>query len=163
MVTITGAEATNLKGVPPSLPIGVFVCITGVSGSGQPTLINDTLVPAIARQLGGKSKIECLYSELSETEHIKYLVSIDQSAIGKTPRSNPATYTGIFTTIRELFSQVPLSRERGYNSGRSSFNVRGGRCETAKVKEAAGLNCTSYLTSSCHVRFAKVSDTVKRH
>ena len=132
MITLTGAKANNLKDVTLTIPLGVFVCVTGVSGSGKSTLINDTLVPAIARQLGGKSKIECLYSELSETEHIKYLVSIDQSAIGKTPRSNPATYTGIFTTIRELFSQVPLSRERGYNSGRFSFNVRGGRCETCQ-------------------------------
>jgi excinuclease ABC subunit A len=132
MITLTGAEANNLKDVTLTIPLGVFVCVTGVSGSGKSTLINDTLVPAIARQLGGKSKRECLYSELSETEHIKYLVSIDQSAIGKTPRSNPATYTGIFTTIRELFSQVPLSRERGYNSGRFSFNVRGGRCETCQ-------------------------------
>ncbi len=131
-ITLTGAKANNLKDITLTIPLGVFVCVTGVSGSGKSTLINDTLVPAIAHQLGGKSKMECLYNELTETEHVKYLVNIDQSAIGKTPRSNPATYTGIFTTIRELFSQVPLSRERGYNSGRFSFNVKGGRCETCQ-------------------------------
>jgi excinuclease ABC subunit A len=131
-VTLTGASANNLKHLDLKIPLGVFVCITGVSGSGKSTLINDTFVPAMARQLGAKVKGEHLYDDITETDHIKYLVNIDQSPIGRTPRSNPATYTGIFALIRELFAQVPLARERGYSSGRFSFNVKDGRCETCQ-------------------------------
>ena len=131
-IKLTGARANNLKQVDLVIPLGVFVCITGVSGSGKSTLINDTFVPAIARQLGGRAKGEYLYDDITESTQIKHLVNVDQSAIGRSPRSNPATYTGMFTTIRELFSQVPLARERGYSSGRFSFNVRGGRCETCQ-------------------------------
>lgn len=131
-VTLTGARANNLKNLNLKIPLGAFVCITGVSGSGKSTLINDTFVPAMARQLGAKLKREYLYDDLTETDQIKYLVNIDQSPIGRTPRSNPATYTGMFTIIRELFAQVPLARERGYSSGRFSFNVKDGRCETCQ-------------------------------
>ena len=131
-IKLTGARANNLKEVNLEIPLGVFVCITGVSGSGKSTLINDTFVPAIARLLGGRAKGEYLYDEITETKNITHLVNVDQSAIGRSPRSNPATYTGMFTTIRELFSQMPLARERGYNSGRFSFNVKGGRCETCQ-------------------------------
>lgn len=131
-VTLTGASANNLKSLNLKIPLGAFVCITGVSGSGKSTLINDTFVPAMARQLGAKIKNEHLYDDITETDQIKYLVNIDQSPIGRTPRSNPATYTGMFTIIRELFAQVPLARERGYSSGRFSFNVKDGRCETCQ-------------------------------
>jgi excinuclease ABC subunit A len=131
-VTLKGARANNLKSLDLKIPLGVFVCITGVSGSGKSTLINDTFVPAMARQLGAKLKGEHLYDDITDTDHIKYLVNIDQSPIGRTPRSNPATYTGMFTLIRELFAQVPLARERGYSSGRFSFNVKDGRCETCQ-------------------------------
>ena len=131
-VTLKGARANNLKSLDLKIPLGVFVCITGVSGSGKSTLINDTFVPAMARQLGAKLKGEYLYDDITDTDHIKYLVNIDQSPIGRTPRSNPATYTGMFTLIRELFAQVPLARERGYSSGRFSFNVKDGRCETCQ-------------------------------
>ncbi|MDA0238278.1 MAG: excinuclease ABC subunit UvrA, partial [Proteobacteria bacterium] len=131
-IRLTGARANNLNEVDLEIPLGVFVCITGVSGSGKSTLINDTFVPAIARLLGDRTKGEYLYDEITETSEIKHLVNVDQSAIGRSPRSNPATYTGMFNTIRELFSQVPLARERGYTSGRFSFNIRGGRCETCQ-------------------------------
>ncbi|OUT77736.1 MAG: excinuclease ABC subunit A [Betaproteobacteria bacterium TMED22] len=131
-ITLTGARANNLKNLNLKIPLGAFVCVTGVSGSGKSTLINDTFVPAMAHQLGTKLKGEHLYDDITETDQIKFLVNIDQSPIGRTPRSNPATYTGMFNIIRELFAQVPLARERGYTSGRFSFNVKGGRCEACQ-------------------------------
>ncbi len=127
-----GATGNNLKGVDLSIPIGLFTCITGVSGSGKSTLINDTLYPACARHLMHAQATPAPYAALHGLEHLDKIISIDQSPIGRTPRSNPATYTGLFTTIRELFSGTAESRARGYGPGRFSFNVRGGRCETCE-------------------------------
>jgi excinuclease ABC subunit A len=131
-LTITGATGNNLQGVTLDLPVGLFVCVTGVSGSGKSTLINDTLYHAVARHLYGSSAEPAPYVEMEGLEHYDKVISVDQSPIGRTPRSNPATYTGLFTPIRELFAQVKESRERGYGPGRFSFNVKGGRCEACQ-------------------------------
>jgi excinuclease ABC subunit A len=131
-LTITGATGNNLKGIALKLPVGLFVCVTGVSGSGKSTLINDTLYSAVARHLYGSTAEPAPYDELHGLEHYDKAISVDQSPIGRTPRSNPATYTGLFTPIRELFAQVKEARERGYGPGRFSFNVKGGRCEACQ-------------------------------
>ncbi|HEY1328660.1 MAG TPA: excinuclease ABC subunit UvrA [Casimicrobiaceae bacterium] len=132
MLAITGATGNNLKSVTLSLPVGVFVCVTGVSGSGKSTLINDTLYHAVARHLYDSAEEPSPYAEIEGLEHFDKVISVDQSPIGRTPRSNPATYTGLFTPIRELFAQVKEARERGYGAGRFSFNVKGGRCEACQ-------------------------------
>jgi len=131
-LTIRGATGNNLQGVTLNLPVGLFVCVTGVSGSGKSTLINDTLYHAVARHLYGSSAEPAPYVEMEGLEHYDKVISVDQSPIGRTPRSNPATYTGLFTPIRELFAQVKEARERGYGPGRFSFNVKGGRCEACQ-------------------------------
>jgi excinuclease ABC subunit A len=131
-LTISGATGNNLKSITLKLPVGLFVCVTGVSGSGKSTLINDTLYNAVARHLYGSTAEPAPYEELEGLEHYDKAISVDQSPIGRTPRSNPATYTGLFTPIRELFAQVKEARERGYGPGRFSFNVKGGRCEACQ-------------------------------
>ena len=131
-LVITGARGNNLAGVTLKLPVGLFVCVTGVSGSGKSTLINDTLYHAVARHLYDSAEEPAPYDEIEGLEHFDKVISVDQSPIGRTPRSNPATYTGLFTPIRELFAQVKESRERGYGPGRFSFNVKGGRCEACQ-------------------------------
>ncbi|HSQ81007.1 MAG TPA: excinuclease ABC subunit UvrA [Casimicrobiaceae bacterium] len=132
MLTIAGATGNNLRDVKLELPVGLFVCVTGVSGSGKSTLINDTLYHAVARHLYDSAAEPAPYREIDGLEHFDKVISVDQSPIGRTPRSNPATYTGLFTPIRELFSQVKEARERGYGPGRFSFNVKGGRCEACQ-------------------------------
>ena len=132
MLQIAGASGNNLKGVTLNLPVGLMVCVTGVSGSGKSTLINDTLYPAVAQHLYGSTTEPAPYAEISGLEFFDKVINVDQSPIGRTPRSNPATYTGLFTPIRELFAGVPAARERGYGPGRFSFNVKGGRCESCQ-------------------------------
>ncbi len=130
---LTGASANNLKQVKLALPLGLFTCVTGVSGSGKSTLINDTLYPLAATQLNRATTLEpAAYDSIEGLELLDKVVDIDQSPIGRTPRSNPATYTGIFTPIRELFAGTQEARSRGYKPGRFSFNVKGGRCETCQ-------------------------------
>jgi len=129
---IIGATGNNLKNVDIEIPLGLLTCVTGVSGSGKSTLINDTLHHAVAQHLYGSNAEPAVHKEILGLEHFDKVINVDQSPIGRTPRSNPATYTGLFTPIRELFAGVPASRERGYESGRFSFNVRGGRCETCE-------------------------------
>jgi len=132
-LVIKGARGNNLKGVDFELPLGVLSCVTGVSGSGKSTLVNDTLFHLAHRELNGATTGEpAAYDEVDGLQYLDKVVDIDQSPIGRTPRSNPATYTGIFTPIRELFAGVPESRARGYKPGRFSFNVRGGRCEACQ-------------------------------
>ena len=131
-IVLQGARGNNLKNVDLELPLGVFVCITGVSGSGKSTLVNDTLYAALARHLYGASAEPAPHEGLSGIEKIDKVISVDQSPIGRTPRSNPATYTGLFTPIRDLFAGVPEARQRGYDAGRFSFNVKGGRCEACQ-------------------------------
>ncbi|KGM27356.1 excinuclease ABC subunit UvrA [Photorhabdus luminescens] len=133
VLKLLGAKGNNLKNVTFNLPVGLFTCITGVSGSGKSTLINDTLFPIAQRQLNGATNITpAPYIDIQGLEHFDKVIDIDQSPIGRTPRSNPATYTGVFTPVRELFAGVPESRARGYTPGRFSFNVKGGRCEACQ-------------------------------
>ncbi len=132
-VELVGATGNNLKEVTMSLPVGLFTCVTGVSGSGKSTLINDTFFKIAHTQLNGATTADpSPYKKIKGLEHFDKVIDIDQSPIGRTPRSNPATYTGIFTPIRELFSGTQESRSRGYKPGRFSFNVRGGRCEACQ-------------------------------
>ena len=126
---LSGATGNNLKNVDLHLPLQRFVCVTGVSGSGKSTLINDTLATVLARKLNRAQSESAPHKSISGLEHLDKIITVDQSPIGRTPRSNPATYTGLFTPIRELFASTPESRTRGYDAGRFSFNVKGGRCE----------------------------------
>ena len=128
-ITIKGASQNNLKNIDIEIPLGIFVCITGVSGSGKSTLINEILHKKLAQHFYGSRDRPGSFEEIDGIDNLDKVVNIDQSPIGRTPRSNPATYTGTFTPIRELFSQVPEARSRGYKPGRFSFNVKGGRCE----------------------------------
>jgi len=132
VLSLSGASGNNLKSVTLNLPTGVLVCVTGVSGSGKSTLINDTLHAVAAHRLNGASQEPAPFVEVQGLEFFDKVVNVDQSPIGRTPRSNPATYTGLFTPIRELFSGTPMARERGYEPGRFSFNVKGGRCEACQ-------------------------------
>ncbi len=131
-LVIRGAYGNNLKHIDVSIPVGLFTCITGVSGSGKSTLINDTLYAAVARHLYGSNLEPAPHTGINGLEQFDKIIDIDQSPIGRTPRSNPATYTGLFTPIRELFAGTPEARARGYLPGRFSFNVRGGRCEACR-------------------------------
>ena len=132
MLKLKGAHGNNLKNVDLEIPSGLFTAITGVSGSGKSTLINDTLYALAANEINGASHTPSPYREITGLDLFDKVVDIDQSPIGRTPRSNPATYTGLFTPLRELFAQVPEARARGYSPGRFSFNVRGGRCEACQ-------------------------------
>ncbi|HET7729000.1 MAG TPA: excinuclease ABC subunit UvrA, partial [Usitatibacter sp.] len=129
---IVNARGNNLHGVTVEVPIGLFVCVTGVSGSGKSTLINDTLYNAVAHHLYGSAAEPAAHETIEGLEHFDKVINVDQSPIGRTPRSNPATYTGLFTPIRDLFAGVPESRARGYGPGRFSFNGKGGRCEACQ-------------------------------
>ena len=132
VLRIRNARGNNLKGVTAEIPVGLMTCVTGVSGSGKSTLINDTLYAAVSRQLYQSHQEPEAHDEIEGLGHFDKVINVDQSPIGRTPRSNPATYTGLFTPIRELFAEVPTARERGYGAGRFSFNVAGGRCEACQ-------------------------------
>ncbi len=132
-IVLKGATGNNLKNVSVSIPLGTLTCITGVSGSGKSTLINETLYPVLSRHCFPASKMQAMpYKKVEGLEHIDKVIEIDQSPIGRTPRSNPATYCGFFTDIRQLMAQIPEAKVRGYNAGRFSFNVKGGRCENCQ-------------------------------
>ncbi|MDA8416427.1 MAG: excinuclease ABC subunit UvrA, partial [Betaproteobacteria bacterium] len=131
-LTLCGARGNNLQEVTVHLPVGLLICVTGVSGSGKSTLINDTLQAAAARHFYGSAQDPAPHDEILGLDFFDKVINVDQSPIGRTPRSNPATYTGLFTPIRELFSELPQARERGYGPGRFSFNVKGGRCEACQ-------------------------------
>jgi len=128
-VTIRGARGNNLKNLDVSFPLGRFICVTGVSGSGKSTMVTETLWPVLARELHGAKMYPLPHSGMEGVDYLDKVIDIDQSPIGRTPRSNPVTYTGVFTPIRELFASLPEAQIRGYGKGRFSFNVRGGRCE----------------------------------
>jgi excinuclease ABC subunit A len=131
-IRVVGATGHNLRGVSVDFPVGLFTCVTGVSGSGKSTLVNDTLYAAVARSIYRAHDEPAAHEAIEGIEHFDKVINVDQSPIGRTPRSNPATYTGLFTPIRELMAEVPVARERGYGPGRFSFNVAGGRCEACQ-------------------------------
>ncbi|MFQ6134023.1 MAG: excinuclease ABC subunit UvrA, partial [Armatimonadota bacterium] len=131
-VTIKGCRQHNLKNLDVDIPLGVFTCVTGVSGSGKSTLTNDIAYKALARRVNGSGDRPGKYSSLKGADRLDKVINIDQGPIGRTPRSNPATYVGVFTPIRELFAQMPEARVRGYGPGRFSFNVKGGRCDACE-------------------------------
>lgn len=132
LLTLEGAKGNNLRSIDISFPLGKFICVTGVSGSGKSTLINETLYPVLARKLNNARTHPLPHDGVEGTAYLDKVIDIDQSPIGRTPRSNPATYTGVFTPIRDLFTQLPESKIRGYKPGRFSFNVKGGRCESCQ-------------------------------
>jgi excinuclease ABC subunit A len=136
LLVMTGASGHNLNNIDIILPLGTFICVTGVSGSGKSSLINQTLHPALAKRLHNSGKLPLPYKDISGLEHLDKVIEVSQSPIGKTPRSNPATYTGVFTDIRKLFEQTTEAKIRGFGAGRFSFNVKGGRCEGC---EGAGM------------------------
>ena len=133
---LTGAKGNNLKNIDVEFPLGKLVCVTGVSGSGKSSLINETLYPILNKFFYNGVKKPLDYTSINGIKHIDKVIEVDQSPIGRTPRSNPATYTGVFSDIRKLFTELPESKTRGYQVGRFSFNVTGGRCETC---QGAGL------------------------
>jgi len=135
-LAITGATGNNLKGATMKVPLATFICITGVSGSGKSSLINQTLHPALAKKLHGAGRTPLPHESIEGLEHIDKVIEVDQAPIGRTPRSNPATYTGVFTEIRNLFAMTPDAKVRGFGAGRFSFNIKGGRCEGC---EGAGV------------------------
>lgn len=131
-IKLIGASGNNLKNIDVEIPLGVFVCVTGVSGSGKSTLINDTLLPILSKRIYGTLREPLPYKKIIGVENINKIVNVDQSPVGRTPRSNPATYCGVFSDIRSLFASLPEAKIRGYGAGRFSFNVSGGRCESCK-------------------------------
>ena len=137
VLSLMGASGNNLKSLSVDIPLGKFVCVTGVSGSGKSTFVNMTLFPALSRKLMRSNEDPLAFEEIRGMEYLDKVINIDQSPIGRTPRSNPATYTGLFAPLRDMFSQLPESKARGYKPGRFSFNVKGGRCERC---EGAGIH-----------------------
>ena len=132
VLTISGANGNNLKNINVSFPLGKMIIVSGVSGSGKSSLINETIYPALSKELNNARAYPLSYESISGLEYLDKVIDIDQKPIGRTPRSNPATYTGVFTIIRDLFTQLPESKIRGYKPGRFSFNVKGGRCESCE-------------------------------
>ena len=129
---MVGASGHNLQNVTAEFPVGLLTCVTGVSGSGKSTLVNDTLYAAVAKQIHRAHEEPAAHEDILGLYNFDKVINVDQSPIGRTPRSNPATYTGLFTPLRELLAEVPMARERGYGAGRFSFNVAGGRCEACQ-------------------------------
>lgn len=154
-LTVVGAKENNLKNITVNFPKGVFTCVTGVSGSGKSSLVNSILYQALAKQLNRARTIPGAYKEIKGIEQFDKVINIDQSPIGRTPRSNPATYTGVFDMIRDLFASTVDAKTRGYNKGRFSFNVKGGRCEACSGDGIVKIEMHFCLMCMCHVRSAR--------
>ena len=158
--TVRGARMHNLRDIDVTFPVGAFTCVTGVSGSGKSTLVNEILYKGMASRLNRGSKLRAGdHDGIDGARLLDKVIDIDQSPIGRTPRSNPATYTGVFDHIRQLFAQTPESKLRGYKPGRFSFNVKGGRCETCRATARSRSRCTSCRTCTCPARPAAASAT----
>lgn len=160
---IRGAAENNLKQVNVDVPLGIMTAVTGVSGSGKSSLINEVLYKTLARDLNRARVIPGKHKEIQGLDQLDKVISIDQSPIGRTPRSNPATYTGVFDQIRDLFASTADAKARGYKKGRFSFNVKGGRCEAAVVMVSSRLRCISLQMFMYHVKSAKANDITVRH
>ena len=145
------------------MPLGIMTAVTGVSGSGKSSLINEVLYKTLARDLNRARVIPGKHKEIQGLDQLDKVISIDQSPIGRTPRSNPATYTGVFDQIRDLFASTADAKARGYKKGRFSFNVKGGRCEAAVVMVSSRLRCISLQMFMYHVKSAKANDITVRH
>ena len=161
-ITILGARENNLKNLDVSFPLGVMTVVTGVSGSGKSTLVNDILYRALAKALYRSREEAGAHKSITGTEFIDKVIRIDQSPIGRTPRSNPATYTGVFTQIRDLYAMLPESRERGYKAGRFSFNVAGGRCEACQGEGQRRIEMNFLPDVYVFARCAAASATITR-
>lgn len=161
-IVIHGASEHNLKNIDVKFPLGVFICVTGVSGSGKSTLINDILYKAICRHLYGSKDKSGRHKKITGMEFIDKAILVDQEPIGRTPRSNPATYTGVYSAIRDIFSKLPDSRSRGYRPGRFSFNVKGGRCEACGGDGIKKLRCTFCQTYMLSAMYAKACGLTKQ-
>lgn len=161
-IRVVGATGNNLKNVSVAFPVGLLTCVTGVSGSGKSTLVNDTLYTAVARTLYRAHEEPAAHESVEGIEYFDKVINVDQSPIGRTPRSNPATYTGLFTPIRELMAETNTARERGYGPGRFSFNVAGGRCEACQGDGVVKVEMHFCPTCTCPARCATASATTAR-
>lgn len=162
-ITVKGAKQNNLKNIDVSIPLGAFTCVTGVSGSGKSSFVNEVLYPALSNSLMRARNTLGNFDSIEGIENVDKVICIDQSPIGRTPRSNPATYTGVFGDIRELFATLPDSKARGYTAGRFSFNVNGGRCEHCGGDGIIKIEMHFCRIFTCRVKCARVQDTtVKR-
>jgi excinuclease ABC subunit A len=159
---LVGARGNNLKGVTAEIPLGLFTCVTGVSGGGKSTLVIDTLYRAVARRLNNAAEHPAPHDRVEGLEHLDKVIDIDQSPIGRTPRSNPATYIGAFTPMREWFAGLPEAKARGYGPGRFSFNVKGGAARPAPATASSRSRCTSCPTSTSPATCARASATTAR-
>lgn len=162
-IKVTGAAENNLKSIDAEFPLGKFVAVTGVSGSGKSTLVNQILKKALAQKLNRNSNKPGKFKKITGYNNIEKLVDIDQSPIGRTPRSNPATYTSVFDDIRDLFAQTNEAKIRGYKKGRFSFNVKGGRCEACRGDGIIKIEMHFYLMFMCRVKFVTANATTPKH
>ena len=162
MLRVSGATANNLKNVTAEFPLGLMTCVTGVSGSGKSTLVNDTLFRAVATSFNHAAPGTAHFDRIEGLEFIDRVIEIDQSPIGRTPRSNPATYTALFAPIREIFASVPESRARGYEAGRFSFNVKGAAARPARATASSRWRCIFWPTSTCRATSARASATTAK-
>ena len=161
-VEIQGASEHNLKNISVSIPLGTFTCVTGVSGSGKSTLISDVFYPAVSNALMRSTKSVGAHKKISGLEHIDKVINIDQGPIGRTPRSNPATYVGVFNGIRDLYASLPEAKMRGYKPGRFSFNVKGGRCENCQGAGTITIEMNFYLTYILIVKYVRENVLIKK-
>ena len=161
-LTIKGAAENNLKNIDVKIPLGIMTCITGVSGSGKSSLINEILYKRLARDLNRARVIPGKHKDILGTNQLDKVINIDQSPIGRTPRSNPATYTGVFDQIRDLFAATADAKAKGYKKGRFSFNVKGGRCEACSGDGIIKIEMHSFRTYMYHARSAKVRDITEK-
>ncbi len=161
-LTVRGAREHNLQGVDVSFPLGVLTCVTGVSGSGKSTLVNGILSKAVAQRLHRATQRPGAHRGIEGLDKLDKIVQVDQSPIGRTPRSNPATYTGVMDVIRDLYAKTPEAKARGYKPGRFSFNVKGGRCEVCKGDGQIKIEMHSSRTCTCRASSATASATTAR-